>query len=127
MVDATYQPVDKLGKVAGPDRDAVIARDYPLLFDDLTNLIPNRFVPLVLIKANVCRLLEPRLSDDGFVVLNGEGLSIFQVTGSRRISRSSLLPSYPVRRSLCESKFHAFGLEWYSGAVAAPCAPHVSD
>jgi hypothetical protein len=70
-VDATYRPVDKLAKDARHDRDKVIARDYPLLLDDLTGLMPNRSVPLVLIKANVCRILEPLLSKDGFRVLNG--------------------------------------------------------
>ena len=33
-------------------------------------LSPNLSVPLVLIKANVCKLLESRLRDDGFNVLN---------------------------------------------------------
>lgn len=70
LVDATYQPVDKLTKEADLDRDAVIARDYPLLLSDLTHLSPDRSVPLVLIKANVCRALEPLLTLDGFKVLN---------------------------------------------------------
>ena len=70
-MDATYQPVDKLAKDASHDRDDVIARDYSLLIDDLASLMPNRSVPLVLIKANVCRILEPLLSKDGFSVLNG--------------------------------------------------------
>jgi hypothetical protein len=71
LVDATYQPVDKLTKDASHDRDEVIARDYPLLVDDLASLMPNRSIPLVLIKANVCRILEPMLLRDGFSVLNG--------------------------------------------------------
>jgi hypothetical protein len=71
LVDATYQPVDKLTKDASHGRDEVIARDYPLLVDDLASLMANRSVPLVLIKANVCRVLEPLLSKDGFSVLNG--------------------------------------------------------
>jgi len=71
LVDATYQPVDKLTKEASHDRDAIIASDYPLLLDDLASLMPNRSIPLVLIKANVCRILGPLLSKDGFSVLNG--------------------------------------------------------
>jgi hypothetical protein len=71
-VDATYQPVDKLTKDASHDRDGVIARDYPLLLEDLAKLIPNRSAPIVLIKANVCRILGPLLSKDGFNVLNGD-------------------------------------------------------
>jgi len=46
----------------------VIERDYP--FDDLANLTPDRSVPLVLIKKNICKVLEPKLTRDGFRVLN---------------------------------------------------------
>jgi hypothetical protein len=48
----------------------VIERDYPLLCDDLANLTPDRSVPLVLIKKNICKVLEPNLTRDGFRVLN---------------------------------------------------------
>jgi hypothetical protein len=83
LVDATYQPVDKLTKNAGHDRDEVIIRDYRLLRDDLASLTPNRSIPLVLIKANVCRLLEPLLSRDGFRVLNG-GRTIYFPSNGRQ-------------------------------------------
>jgi hypothetical protein len=73
LVDATYQPIDKLKSAS---RDGVIIRDYPLLRDDLAQLNPDRSAPLILIKANVCKLLEPRLTADGFKVLNG-GHSIY--------------------------------------------------
>jgi hypothetical protein len=64
LVDATYEPVD--GR-AGRDRDLVIDRDYPELRDDLRQLMSDRWsvTPLVLVKANVCRLLEPKLSRMG--------------------------------------------------------------
>jgi hypothetical protein len=81
LVDATYQPVDKLGKNASHDRDEVITRDYPLLLDDLVSLTPNRSIPVVLIKANVCRILEPLLSKDGFHVLNGGKAIYFPSSG----------------------------------------------
>ena len=42
LVDATYQPVDKLAKDARHDRDAVIANDYPLLVEDLLFLAEAR-------------------------------------------------------------------------------------
>lgn len=71
LVDATYEPVDKNKR-----RDETIARDYPLLCDDLTRLSPDRDVPLVLIKANICRLLGPRLLADGFNVVN-KGLDVY--------------------------------------------------
>ena len=70
LVDATYQPVDKLTTGAGLDRDRIIGRDFPLLLDDLLGLRSDRSIPLVLIKANVCRILEPLLLLEGFNVLN---------------------------------------------------------
>jgi hypothetical protein len=58
LVDATYEPVNGL---TGRGRDLVLDRDYPELRDDLRQLLAVRWstVPLVLIKANVCRLVEP--------------------------------------------------------------------
>lgn len=72
LVDATYSPVNKLSH---RERDRKIEQDYPLLRDDLQALTPDRLTPLVLIKANVCRILEPRLLNDGFKVIN-QGRSI---------------------------------------------------
>jgi hypothetical protein len=83
LVDATYEPVDKLAKDASHDRDEVISRDYPLLLDDLAKLMPNRSIPVVLIKANVCRTLEPLLSKDGFKVLNGGRAIYFPSNGQQ--------------------------------------------
>jgi hypothetical protein len=83
LVDATYQPVDKLAKDASHDRDEVIARDYPLLLADLAGLTPDRSNPIVLIKANVCRILEPLLSKDGFRVLNN-GRAIYFPSNGRQ-------------------------------------------
>ena len=80
LVDATYQPVNKL---KGADRDRVIERDYHLLRADLTALTPDRSTPLVLIKANVCRILEPKLRGDGFKVLNGGGVIYFPAAGQQ--------------------------------------------
>ena len=83
LVDATYQPVDKLTKNASQDRDEAIGRDYRLLLDDLASLVPDRFVPVVLINANVCRILEPLLLKDGFRVLNG-GRAIYFPSNGRQ-------------------------------------------
>jgi hypothetical protein len=63
----SYEPVNAL---SGAARDEIIVRDYPLLHDDLAKLLPDRSTPLVLVKRNVCELLEPKLTDDGFKVLN---------------------------------------------------------
>jgi hypothetical protein len=62
-----YEPVNKITDKA---RDEVIKRDYPLLFNDLARSTPDRLVPVILIKANVCRLLEAKLIQDGLKVLN---------------------------------------------------------
>ncbi len=67
LMDATYSPVNKLSP---RERNRKIEQDYPLLCDDLRSLTPDRSTPLVLIKVNVCRLLEQRLLDDGFNVIN---------------------------------------------------------
>ena len=69
LVDATYEPVNVRDKRG---RDLVIDRDYPELCGDLKRLLARGWseIPLILIKANVCKLLEPKLKEDGFNVLN---------------------------------------------------------
>ncbi len=68
LVDATYKPVDKLENNA--DRNKVIEQDYEQLCADLVSLSSDKSVPLILIKANVCKILEPKLRECGFNVLN---------------------------------------------------------
>ncbi len=74
LIDATYEPVDKHAGsrryMTISKRNAVICRDYPQLRADLERLTFDRSVPLILIKANVCRFLEPKLVEDKFNVLN---------------------------------------------------------
>ena len=81
LVDATYEPVNSYDSKR---KDEVISRDYGLLRDDLLRLSPDRDAPIVLIKKNVCSLLEPRLTADGFNVLNGGRLVYFPSTGRQR-------------------------------------------
>jgi hypothetical protein len=74
LIDATYEPVNKRESEAA--KKEVILRDYPLLRDDLKRLLPDLSTPVVLVKANVCRLLEPKLTADGFNVINkGQSVS----------------------------------------------------
>jgi len=80
LVDATYEPVDGL---SDKDADAVILRDYPQLRSDLKALLPGQLVPIILVKANVCRLLEPLLVHDGFNVLNCGRVVYFPSTGQQ--------------------------------------------
>jgi hypothetical protein len=68
LVDATYTPVNE--GYDDKQRKKIIEDDYPQLAADLKELTPDRSVPVILIKANVCDLLEPRLVKDGFRVLN---------------------------------------------------------
>jgi hypothetical protein len=91
LVDATYEPVNHL---AGSSRDSVIERDYPILRDELLRLSPDRSVPLALIKTNVCKILEPKLTQDGFKVLNQGKRVPFPGTGlvSTRIRRPVVMP-----------------------------------
>jgi hypothetical protein len=76
LVDATYKPINKRSdaKRSMPisKRNEVINQDYDKLRSDLDSLISNRSTPLILLKANVCRTLQPRLVEDGFNVLNRE-------------------------------------------------------
>jgi hypothetical protein len=80
LVDATYEPVNKLDKRSA----ARVIDKYPLLRDDLATLTPDRSVPLVLIKKNICKVLEPKLTRDGFRVLNRGCLIPFPASGRQK-------------------------------------------
>lgn len=67
LVDATYKQVNKLkGKV----RDYTILSDYNRLIDDLENMCPVKNIPIILVKANICRMFDERLTERGFNILN---------------------------------------------------------
>jgi hypothetical protein len=68
LVDATYTPVNKLDSEA--EKAEVILRGYPELLADLNQMLPDRSTPLILVKVNVCKLLELKLTADGFNVVN---------------------------------------------------------
>ena len=61
--------------------NAPIVGGYQSLREDLARRSPDRFVPLILIKENVCRLLEARLREDGFNVLNAGRVIYFPSHG----------------------------------------------
>jgi hypothetical protein len=81
LVDATYEPVNSLDRAT---RDSAISRDYHLLRADLVGLLPDRSIPIILIKVNVCKLLQPRLSKDGFNVLNAGRVVYFPSHGRQK-------------------------------------------
>jgi hypothetical protein len=80
LVDATYEPVNRLTSL---NKAKVIARDYELLRDDLKVLTLDLSIPLILVKANVCRILEPKLRADGFNVLNRGSVVFFPGSGQQ--------------------------------------------
>ena len=68
LVDATYKPVNKIKNQR--QRNEAILSDLPELIQDLKRTIGNRRVKIVLVKANICRLLEEPLKTAGFKVIN---------------------------------------------------------
>jgi hypothetical protein len=78
LVDATYQPVNNR-----KDRDRIIIRNYHLLRQDLAAMLSDRSIPIVLVKKNVCQLLERKLTEDGFSVLN-HGRDVYFPTSGRQ-------------------------------------------
>ncbi len=78
LVDATYTLVNAL---SNNERDEQILQDYPGLVEDLKNIIDARKTKVVIIKANVCRLLENRLLADGFNVINNSEMIPFPAQG----------------------------------------------
>ena len=77
LVDATYEPVNKLPK---PKKAELIERDYTHLCRELESLGRP---PLLLLKANVCRILAPLLVRDGFNVLNRGRVVYFPSSGQQ--------------------------------------------
>ena len=84
----------KISKGSAPisdtERRKTIKRDFPLLCDDLLKLTPDRSASLILIKQNVCRILEPLLTRDGFDVLNRGTVVPFPSTGHQRQFQAKL-------------------------------------
>jgi hypothetical protein len=69
IVDAVYSPIN-YPENKQKWRDDKILEWYPMLVKDLKHLVGDKSTPLILVKANICRLLEPKLKKDGFNVLN---------------------------------------------------------
>lgn len=81
LVDATYSPVNTIS--SNSERDEVILADYPALVADLLEITPDRSTRIIIIKANVCRLLDVRLTQDKFNVLNNGLVIPFPSTGQQ--------------------------------------------
>jgi hypothetical protein len=86
LFDATYTPVNRS---KGNARDAIILGDFPLLVAELREYAGHQ-TGIVLVKANVCGLLEPKLRDLGFNVLNQGMLIPFPSSGQQSKFRSAI-------------------------------------
>jgi hypothetical protein len=68
LVNATYRPVNHIRN--NRQRNGTIISDLPELIQDLKRTIGNQRAKIVLVKANICRLLEEPLKTAGFNVIN---------------------------------------------------------
>ncbi len=80
LVDATYIPVNNM---KDRERKNTIIGSYGELVDDLKILGAHSSVRLILIKANICRLLQDKLVQDGFNVANKGIVVPFPSTGQQ--------------------------------------------
>jgi len=72
LLNPTYKAVNKLPE---KQADQIIMSNYQNFVDDLLSFDLKKNIPIILIKSNICRLLEEPLVRDGFNVLN-DGLMI---------------------------------------------------
>jgi hypothetical protein len=80
LLDATYEPInDKPPK----ERNAILKRDAAELMQYLFYSCPKRRPPIVLIKRNVCQILEPILMDAGLNVSNQGRVVQFPTHGNQ--------------------------------------------
>ena len=110
LVDATYEPVDVGYGGRSKKRDDVLLRDYPLLVAALSEMSPDKSVPIILVKANVCRVLDSRLTADGFNVINKGSTVDFPANGRQPYFRKQfplLLKAAALRAAPCA---HAYAL-----------------
>jgi len=66
LVDSTYTPIDYLSAAKCKN---MILQDLSNLKNDLNKIIKDK-VKIILVKSNVCKLLEKPLKDDGFNIAN---------------------------------------------------------
>jgi hypothetical protein len=87
LIYATYKQVDKLkGKI----RDYTILSDYNRLLYDLVNMCQEKNVPIILVKANICRMFDERLTERGFNILNKGVIIPFPSHGQQKRFHSEM-------------------------------------
>jgi len=84
LIDATYVAVNIAGPIGARNKAAAaqIQKDFPLLLAELQRCA-RADTKLVLVKANVCRLLEAPLLQHGFEVLNANRVIPFPSNGQQ--------------------------------------------
>jgi len=90
LVDATYTPVND-EQLSQHARNEAILSAFPLLLDDLRGHT-DEDTQLVLIKANICKLLEPLLIRHGSLLLNRGATLPFPSTGHQTTFRNAIRP-----------------------------------
>jgi hypothetical protein len=73
LIDATYTPVNHIKNER--KRNQAILRDLPDLIDDLRKIIGRQRIKIIIVKANICQMLEAPLKAVGFKVINN-GISV---------------------------------------------------
>ncbi|MGD9272114.1 MAG: hypothetical protein PVH08_13645, partial [Syntrophobacterales bacterium] len=80
-VNATYRPVNHIRNQK--ERNETILSDLPDLIQDLKDSIGNSRGKIVLVKANICRLLEEPLKAAGLNVINNATIIPFPSHGNQ--------------------------------------------
>jgi hypothetical protein len=97
LIDATYTPVNH-DHLSAKERNKRILNDLPILVDELRGYVgPDTGV--VLVKANVCTLLEPVLAAQGFPILNRGKVIPFPSTGQQNKFRQAVRQVLGIERS----------------------------
>jgi len=68
LVNPIYTPINKI-----PDKkaDEMILENYPNFVDDLKGIMKNNLkTPIILVKSNICKILEGKMLNNGFNVIN---------------------------------------------------------
>jgi hypothetical protein len=88
LIDATYTPVNQ-DHLSLQERNKRILGDLPVLIDEL-HVYVGPDTGVVLVKANVCTLLEPILTAHGFPILNRGRIIPFPSTGQQNRFRGAV-------------------------------------
>lgn len=97
LIDATYTPVNH-DHLSVQERNKRILSDLPVLVEELRGYVgPNTGV--VLVKANICTLLEPILTAHGFPILNSGRTIPFPSNGQQNKFRVAVRQVLGLRMS----------------------------